>query len=401
MSDKSNSSTRDISSFGYSGILTELEKLARKRTSYLHLSNCDPPIYGYNLESSIVKKIDSLQISSYTGYPTWNGDEELRKSLTIRIKDICKANIPTERIIMTNGVSECFPLTFAALFHSRPGSIAIPDPSYIPLMVQARRFGDVWFYPCDEEDYWNPDIDKLIRLLKVHRDTKAILIITPNSPTGAVYSEKVLKEIINIAGQYNLIVITDEIYDTLTFSGFQSPLKYANEVPVIYLNGFSKVYRLPGYRLGYLGWYDPEEKYSEIWDYLEQLCRAKFGVSLLAQEVAKLALQEPEKQLRKFVTSVEKKHLLLNRKLSSLENISVVPAGGATYVFPKINVDVEDERLAKYMLQKYGILVSPGSAYGPSVAPGHLRFVTLAPEDDLLKGIQALELSLAELTPGE
>lgn len=399
MSDEVELKLRDISSFGYSGILTKLESIAKERESYLHLSNCDHPLYGYTLDSNTIDQINQLQISAYTGYPPWNGDEELRKELSSRIHKICKAEIRSEKIVMTNGVSECFPLTFAALFHRNSGGIAIPDPSYIPLMVQARRFGNVWFYPCDEQDNWNPDLQQLVQSLEIQKKTKALLIITPNSPTGAVYSEKVLKELINIAGQYNLIVITDEIYDSLTFGPFHSPLEFAEEVPVVYLNGFSKVYRLPGYRLGYLGWYDPLEKHTEFWQYLEQLCRAKFGVSLLAQEVAKLALHEPEEYIMDYLRSIERKHQLLNEKLQKIEKITTTPAKGSTYVFPKINIDISDETLSKYMLQEYGILVNPGSAYGPSVAPGHLRFVTLAPESDLLSGIHALERSLIELSP--
>ncbi len=399
MTNSYKSRNQDISTFGYSGILTELNKLAKKRSSHLHLSNCDPPAYGYTLDPNIIRKIDQLQISAYTGYPSWNGDEELRSMLSIRIKNITEAHIPAERIIMTNGVSECFPLTFAALFHSTLGSIAIPDPSYIPLMVQARRFGKVWFYECLEENSWNPDFDQMIRMLEKEKDTRALLIITPNSPTGAVYTEKVLKEFINLAGQYNLVIITDEIYDTLTFTEFQSPLQYSEEVPVVYLNGFSKVYRLPGYRLGYIGWYDPNMEYNEVWSYLEQLCKAKFGVSLLAQEIAKLALQESEDHIISFVNSVKKKQSLLNARLIEIEGVSFVPATGGTYVFPKIKFpQIKDEDLAKYMLQEYGIYVTPGSAYGPSVAPGHLRYVSLASEKDLRKGMDILEKSLGDFS---
>ncbi len=390
---------RDISSFGYSGVLTELENIARKRGSYLHLSNCDPPIYGYTLDSSIIEQINQLQISAYTSYPSWNGDEDLRIAISKRINKFCNTHVPSDRLIMTNGVSESFPLTFAALFHQRSGSIAIPDPSYVPLMVQARRFGDVWFYTLDELDGWNPDCDQLVRSLEVHKETKALLLITPNSPTGAVYPEKILAELMNIAAQYNLVVITDEIYDSLTFGDFHSPLQYAEEVPVVYLNGFSKVYRLPGYRLGYIGWYDPTDRNTPFWEYLVQLCKAKFGVSLLAQEVAKLALQEPESHLKEFVTSVEKKHLLLIDELSKIEGISVVPAGGSTYVFPKLHFDqISDEQLVRYLLQEYGIFLTPGSAYGPSIAPGHVRFVTLVPEADLVKGVHALGKSLLDLS---
>ncbi|MFX0049903.1 MAG: aminotransferase class I/II-fold pyridoxal phosphate-dependent enzyme [Candidatus Hermodarchaeota archaeon] len=397
LKDSLNPENQKISNFGYSGIFGEIEKFSKEHPNCLHLSNCDPPIFGYTLDESIKNQINKLQISQYTGYPRWNGDEALRNALSQRIHRICKVKIPSNKIILTNGVSECFPLTFAALSHQAIGSIAIPDPSYIPLIVQAGRFSKVWFYPCNEEDNWNPDLDHVVRSLEKYSETKAIVVITPNSPTGVVYPEKILKELINIAGQYNLIIISNEIYDSLSFGGFSSPLQFANEVPIIYLNGFSKVYRIPGYRLGYLGLYDPLNKFPDLWDYLEQLSRVRFGVSSLAQEIAKLALQEPEKTLKAYVESVYKKQTFLTRLLEAVEGITVVPANGATYVFPKINLDINDEKIVEHLIQKHEIIVTPGSAYGPTIAPGHLRFVSLAPEENLLKGVQALEKTLHDL----
>lgn len=295
---------------------------------------------------------------------------------------------------MTYGVSEGFPLTFDALFQNNPGSLAIPDPSYIPLIVQARRFTKIWFYTCEEEMNWNPDMEQLVTALEQHSDTKAIVIITPNSPTGAVYPEKVLKELVNIAGQYKLIIVTDEIYDSLTFGKFHSPLEFAQEIPVVYLNGFSKVYRLPGYRLGYLGWHDPAEKYPKIWHHLKHLCKGRLGVTSIAQEIAKLALQEPKEMLVEFIESVHKKQIFLTKHLQSIEGISVVPALGGTYVFPKITYDIDDNLLSKYLLENHGIYVTPGSAYGLTPARNHLRFVTLASHDALLEGAIALKKSL-------
>jgi aspartate/methionine/tyrosine aminotransferase len=379
------------------GIFSELEKIAQIHPNYLHLSNCDPPIYGYVLEESIQRKIDQLQISKFSGYPSWNGDEKLRQALNQRIQEICNVELPPNKIVMTYGVSEGFPLTFDALFHNKPGSVAIPDPSYIPLIVQAQRFSNIWFYTCDEELNWNPDLDQLVTSLEKHSDTKAIVIITPNSPTGAVYSEKILKELINIAGQYNLIIITDEIYDSLTFGKFVSPLEFAQEIPVIYLNGFSKVYRLPGYRLGYLGWYDPLEKHPNIWYHLKHLCKGRLGVTSIAQEIAKIALQEPKEAISDFVKSVHKKQVFLTKHLESTDGISVVPAQGGTYVFPKITYNIDDEMLAKYLLKTHRIYVTPGSAYGLAPAKNHLRFVTLASQEALLKGVHALKKSLQVL----
>lgn len=388
----------DVSRFGYSGIFSELQRLAEARGNYLHLSNCDPPLFGYSLDKSILNQIDQLQITKFTGYTSWNGDDALREALSKRISKLCGGvTIHPSYIIPTYGVSEAFPLTFAALFQKTSGSVAIPDPSYIPLIIQARRFGGVWFYPLREDDEWNPDLEKLTQSLEKRKDTKAIVIITPNSPTGAVYSEKVLKEMVNIAGQYKLTIITDEIYDSLTFGSFYSPLTYADDVPVVYLNGFSKVYRLPGYRLGYIGWSDPSEKAPDFWNNLVELCKGRFGVTSLAQEIAKLALQEPEESLQAYVDDVFRKQVFLTNRLLELDGISVVPSKGGTYVFPKLTWDIKDEDAAKYLIEHHGIFVTPGSAYGSTYSQGYLRFVTLATEDALVKGVEALEETLTAL----
>ncbi|MFX0117152.1 MAG: aminotransferase class I/II-fold pyridoxal phosphate-dependent enzyme, partial [Candidatus Hodarchaeota archaeon] len=185
--ESNNQAKNNTSRFGYSGIFTELEELAKGHPTFFHLSNCDPPLYGFNLDPTILERIDQLPFSKFTHYPSWNGDEELRQALAQRIQRYCKVNLPATRIVLTYGVSEGFPLAFDALFHLKPGSVAIPDPSYIPLIIQAKRFGRVWFYHCDENDAWNPDFEQLVDSLEKHPETSAIVIITPNSPTGAVY----------------------------------------------------------------------------------------------------------------------------------------------------------------------------------------------------------------------
>ncbi len=387
----------DFDKFGYSGIFDELNNIAKDHKSFLHLSNCDPPVYGYKLDKKILERIDQLRFSDFTNYPNWNGDEDLRIALTKRIQEMSNVLIHPDKIILTYGVSEGFPLTFDALFHKNPGSIAIPDPSYIPLIVQAKRFGKIWFYPCNEEEDWNPDLELLTKCLENNPETRAIVIITPNSPTGAVYPEKVLRELVNIAAQYNLIIFTNEIYDSISFSNFFSPLQFASEVPVVYMNGFSKVYRLPGYRLGYLGWYDPLDKFPGFWDHLVHLCKARLGITLLAQEVAKIALQEPQESTMNYVNSIQQKHRILINHLNQITDLSTVPAKGGTYIFPKVNLRIDDETIVKSLLKKHGILITPGSAYGPELSPGHLRIVTLETEENLIKGVQALDDTLKTL----
>ena len=354
--------------FGYSGILKELLELASTHRKFINLSMCDPPFFGHTLDSFILDQIDKLPISRYSNYPSWNGDLDLRHALSNRIQEISEVSVPTNNIVLTYGVSEAFPIAFDALFRDQPGSMAIPDPSYLPLISQASRFSKIWFYRCCEKDGWNPDIDDLVKSLEKHNDTRAITIITPNSPTGAVYSEAILKEIVNVAGQYELVLITDEIYDSLSFDHFSSVLRLSAEVPVIYLNGFSKVYRLPGFRLGYLAWHDPCDTLPSFWEGVMHLCKTRFGVTTLAQQIAKLALQEPLDALKAYVETVHDRMVFLAEQLKSIQDVSVVPAQGSTYLFPKIKIS--DEQVAKHMIKKYGVLVTPGSMYGPTVAPG-------------------------------
>lgn len=392
-----NQNTIQFAKFGYSGIFTELDQIAKDKSNFVHISMCDPPRFGFTLDQTVWNKIDKLKLSTFTEYPNWNGQIDLLKALSHRIQKWCEVDIPPNNILMTNGVSEGFPLTFDSIFHQKKGSIAIPDPSYIPILIQAPRFSKAWFYHCDETNKWNPDVDHLKSNIEKHPDTKAIMVITPNAPTGAVYSEKVLKEIVNIAGQYDLIIVTDEIYDALSFTKYQSPLKYASEVPMMYMNGFSKVYRLPGYRLGYLGWYDPEEKHPEVWQYLERISKSRFGVSRIAQEIAKLALNEPPKVIETYKKAVLKKQIFLNNHFKEIPELTVVPSEGGTYVYPKITTNDNDNDLVKRLLRDHGVYVCPGSAYGPTIAPGHLRFVTLAPEEDLLLGVNAMKLVFKEI----
>ncbi|MFX0117658.1 MAG: aminotransferase class I/II-fold pyridoxal phosphate-dependent enzyme, partial [Candidatus Hodarchaeota archaeon] len=332
-------------------ILSELGELAKKQSALLDLSMCDPPLFGHTLHSSILARIDNLVPSQYAGYAIGTGDLELRKSLSQRIQEFTGFSLPANKIVLTNGVSEGFELVFDAVFHFQPGSVAIPEPTYLPLVFQANRFAKVWFYSCREEIDWNPDIDALSRSLESQPDTRAIILINPNSPTGAVYSEQTLKELVNLAGQYNLTMITNEIYDAISFDRFYSLLQCAAEVPVIYLNGFSKVFRLPGYRIGYLGWYDPKNASTDVWERIISLSRMRLGTSPLSQEIAKIALQEPLEGLKAFVQTVRERMEFLAQQLESIEGITVVPAKGSTYIFPKLEID--DKLVAKHLLREY------------------------------------------------
>lgn len=300
--------------------------------------------------------------------------------------------VERDHVIVTNGVSEAFDLIARTC---RGGRFLVQDPFYY-LMVEIFRFhGSVMLYPCVEEQEWHPDIDRLRAILE-NSDApfEFLSIITPNNPTGAVYPRSVLKQLIDLAGEHDLLIITNEIYDEFNEKEFTSVLSMSKDVPIVYLNGFSKGYRLPGMRVGYMVFHDVEGRKAGFWETVSHHARLRSGVNLAGQVLAAASLKEPAPERKRIIGGTWAKKQVLEHRIARSDLLSTVPSRGGTFILPKVPVD--DLQLCKTLLAGHGYFIYPGSCFGEQ-SRNHVCLVFLESEKHLVEGVDAMEAVVRDM----
>ncbi len=358
-------------------LASELEKKGKK---IIRLNIGDPAQFDFEPPDHLKKALsDAVMEGGYNCYSDSQGLLELRESICH--KELGGGvSLSPENIVVTNGISEGITLTTGSLCD--PGSnLLIPGPVYPPYPVFVRYYGaEVNFYKCDEENGWQPDTDDIRS--RVTDRTKGILLVNPNNPTGAVYKEKILREIVDIAGEFSIPVLSDEIYDRLVFDEKHvSTASLSKDVPVVGFNGFSKGYIVTGWRLGYIYFHDPTEQIQDLRDAIIRTARVRLCASTPAQKAAVAGLEGSQEHIDQMMQKLRPRRDLAYKRLNEIPGLSCTKPEGAFYVFPKIldRKGANDDR--KYvinLLEETGVLIIHGSGFGE---PGrdHFRMVYLAP----------------------
>ena len=268
-------------------------------------------------------------------------------------------------------------------------------PTYPPYISYTRFFdGKPVAYETIEEKGWHPNVDDL--RAKITKKTRAIVIINPNNPTGLVYDRKMVKEVLDIAGECGLLVISDEIYDQLTYEKeFVSAAYISKDVPIVGLNGFSKVYQMTGLRLGYMYFKGKGKQLDELKEGVEKECRIRICANTPVQIAATEALNGPQEMVKDIVDRLKQRRDFSWRRLNEIEGISTTKPEGAFYIFPKIR-DIgsrwkTDMDFVVQLLKETGVLVVNGSGFDPVYGKGHARIVFLPPIEELDAAFNALE----------
>jgi len=224
---------------------------------------------------------------------------------------------------------------------------------------------------------------------KINEKTKAIAVINPNNPTGALYDRKTLEEIGNIVAENDILLISDEIYDMITYEGKHLSPSFIKDIPLVIFNGISKVYLSPGWRVGWTIFRDCDGKLSEIKEaYLKQ-ARVRICASILAQKGAAAALNGPQDHIKNLVKKLRERRDYIYKRLNEIDGISTQKPGGAFYIFPKIEGD--DKKFVLDVLNKVHVLFVHGSGFCPVYGKGHFRSVFLPPLKTIEKAMDALE----------
>ncbi|MHA1311556.1 MAG: aminotransferase class I/II-fold pyridoxal phosphate-dependent enzyme [Candidatus Helarchaeota archaeon] len=366
------------------------EKSGEKVT---YLSIGDPIKYGFKTPTHIIEALKEAIDNDFNYYVASEGIPELRKSIAEYENKKSGLSLTEDDVLVTSGVSEGILFTFGGMLEEGD-EILIPGPSYPPYSSYAQYYGaKIIEYKLNEEESWEPDIDDIRK--KINEKTRLILIISPNNPTGSIYSEKQIKEIINIAGEYDIPIASDEIYDVLSYNEkVINPAKLSNDVPIIGLNGFSKAYLVTGWRLGYIYYHDPLNKLKELAENIERLARIRLCVNAPAQYAAVKALKGDKQYLSDFISQLKKRSEIVWKRLNDIPLISAVKPKGAFYIFPKIELGKywkDDVDFTLDFLKEKKILFVYGSGFGKTYGKNHVRIVYLAQPEVLEDAMDKLE----------
>jgi aspartate/methionine/tyrosine aminotransferase len=238
-----------------------------KKIFYLNIG--DPVAFDFPTPPHIRQALIEAVQSGENYYSPSEGIPELRQAIAEKEKRVNDVSIPAENVLITSGVSEGIRMLMSALIE-KGDEILIPGPAYPPYISYAKAFdGKPITYETLEEENWQPNIDDLRS--KITEKTRAIVIINPNNPSGALYRKKVVKQMLDIAGEHDLLVLSDEIYDQIRYvEDFASTAHLAKDLPVVGLNGFSKVYLMTGWRLGYIYFYEQNSELQELKETIEK-----------------------------------------------------------------------------------------------------------------------------------
>jgi len=353
----------------------------------LKLNIGNPKPFGLDAPEEIIQDV-ILNLPDSEGYCDSKGLFSARKAVMQYCQQKGIKDVNIDDIILGNGVSELIVMSMQGLLNSGD-EVLIPSPDY-PLWTGAVSLagGTPVHYHCDEQSNWFPDMDDIRK--KVNKNTKALVLINPNNPTGAVYPDEVLLELIQIARENNLIIFSDEIYDKILFDGatHTSTASLADDLLFITFNGLSKNYRLAGFRAGWMIISGTKHRAKDYIEGLEMLASMRLCANVPSQHAIQTSLggyQSIDDLVAPGGRIYEQRNIAYEA-LNSIPGISCTKPMGALYCFPKIDIKKfnihNDERMVLDLLEQQKILVVHGTAFNWS-QPDHFRVVFLPRPEDL------------------
>ncbi len=373
------------------GHARELEKQG-KDVIYLNIG--DPLLFDFETPENVKAALIQAVNEGFNRYSPSEGLPELREAICEKEKKVGGIDVLPENVIVSNGVSEGIQMVLGALV-DEGSEILVPGPAYPPYISYTEFFGGKAVqYRTSEENGWQPDLDDV--RAKINGSTRAMVIINPNNPCGALYDKKVVKAMTDLAGEYGIPVISDEIYDQIAYDELVSTARVAKDVPVIGLNGFSKVYLMTGWRLGYMYFTGQDEKLlEELREHVTKEARIRLSANTPVQMAAVEALRGPQNHISGMVEKLRERRDYSHRRLNKIDGISCAEPKGAFYFFPKVDGIgsrwKNDMAFVRDLLEYSGVVFVHGSGFGALYGSGHFRGVFLPPIDTLEKAFNRLD----------
>ncbi len=368
-------------------VLEEADRMQEDGVSILKLNTGNPATFGFEAPNEIIRDL-IMNVRESEGYSDSKGIFSARKA----IEQYCQLknfpNVTINDIYTGNGVSELITMSMQGLCNDGD-EILVPMPDY-PLWTASVSLagGKPVHYLCDEESEWNPDIADIRS--KITSKTKAIVLINPNNPTGAVYPKEILEQIVALAREFDLIIFSDEIYDRLLMDGLQHvPIAtLAPDRPVVTFSGLSKSHRVAGFRVGWMVLSGDKRRIKDYVEGLNMLSSMRLCSNVLSQQIVQTALggyQSIDNLLLPGGRIYEQREFIYNA-INDIPGLSAVKPKAAFYIFPKIDTKrfniLDDEQFVLDFLHQHHVLLVHGGGFNWH-QPDHFRIVYLPNMEDL------------------
>ena len=375
-------------------VLEKARQMEEEGQKIIKLNIGNVAAFGLEPPDEIVQDM-MRNIPHAAGYTDSKGLFAPRKAVVHRTQQQGVHGVTVDDVYLGNGASELIALSMNALLNDGD-EMLIPSPDY-PLWTASTSLagGTPVHYLCDETQGWQPDLADLES--KITDRTKALVVINPNNPTGAVYSSEVLTQIVELARKHELLLLADEIYDKILYDDAQhiNLASLAPDMLCLTFNGLSKAYRVAGYRAGWLAITGPKDHAGSFIEGINLLANMRLCPNVPAQHAIQVALggyQSIDDLVLPGGRLLEQRDVAWT-KLNEIPGVSCVKPDGALYAFPRLDPEVydidDDEQLVLDLLLQEKILVTQGTGFNWP-APDHLRIVTLPWARDLAAAIERL-----------
>ncbi|BFM19934.1 pyridoxal phosphate-dependent aminotransferase [Gilvimarinus japonicus] len=373
-------------------VLEHAYRLEEEGHRIMKLNIGNPASFGFAAPDEIIQDV-IYNLPNAEGYVASRGLFAARKAIMQECQKLRVPNVDIDDIYLGNGVSELIVMSMQALLNNGD-EMLIPAPDY-PLWTAAVNLagGKAVHYMCDEQSDWYPDIEDI--KAKITDKTRGIVVINPNNPTGAVYSQALLEQIVALAEEKGLIIFADEIYSKILYddTDFVPLGRLVTDTLCISFNGLSKSYRLAGFRSGWMIVSGAKHKAKNYLEGIEMLASMRLCANVPAMFAVQTALGGYQ-SINELILPGGRLHDQRDAALTALNDIpgiSCVKPKGALYLFPKIDLDLhkikDDQQMVLDFLIQEKVLLVQGTAFNWPERD-HLRIVFLPREDELTRAIE-------------
>ncbi|MGD0931237.1 MAG: aminotransferase class I/II-fold pyridoxal phosphate-dependent enzyme [Candidatus Korobacteraceae bacterium] len=365
------------------------EEVAREGHQILYLNIGDPCKYDFHTPPHMIEAVLKAMVDGHNGYAHSLGLPEAVEAIRHEAERNGFRDI--QSIFIGYGSGEVIDSCLTALLN--PGdNVLTPSPEY-PLYgaIMGKLDCPINAYELDEDNGWEPDVQDMAR--KINARTRGILLITPNNPTGAVYSKRTLEKILELAREHGLIIFADEIYDKLIFDPDEkhvSVATLATDVPIVTFNGLSKAYLVPGWRIGWAIATGPHAVLHPYMEAVHRLLRARLSAPHPFQYAIKPALEGPQDHLEVVRRKLKRRADLTAEWAKRTPHVKLVAPKGAFYAYPTLKIPEDDLTFVTELLKQKYVLVVHGSGFGEKPGTRHIRIVFLPPEPVLSTAYEAM-----------
>ena len=380
-------------------VMDEANKMIAQGEKIIKLNIGNPAPFGFEAPEAIIDKM-SENLTLTEGYSDSKGLFSAREAILSYCKKKNMPNVTINDIYTGNGVSELITLSMQGLLNNGD-EVLVPSPDY-PLWTASVTLagGTAVHYICDEQSEWFPDIEDMKR--KITDKTKAIVVINPNNPTGALYSKEVLQQIVELAREHELILFADEIYDRLVMDGEEHVAlsSLAPDLLTVSFNGLSKSHLIAGYRCGWMCLCGDKSKAKGYIEGINLLSSMRLCSNVPAQSLIPTALANLEDASEMVAPGgriFEQREYIYNA-IQDIPGLSAYKPKAAFYIFPKLDIKkfniTNDEQFSLDLLKEKKILITHGGGFHWET-PDHFRIVYLPCIDDLKNSMDAMKDFLA------